>query len=216
MSKEFAPRRLDIKAFAEAGAALSGVDAVDGFHRLSAELAPEAQGTGAQPVLPSVPVANPANSANPEIPASPAVPPSTARAVRWTAFGDARAGAAGDTVPWLHLDAETVVPLTCQRCLAPVEVGLQVDRWFRFAPDEDIAAAEDEASEEDVLVTSRDFDLHQLIEDELLMEIPVTPRHVVCPEPARLSASDPDFDAAQAERANPFAALGALRGRKPT
>jgi len=53
-----------------------------------------------------------------------------------------------------------------------------------------------------------------LIEDELLMEIPVTPRHEVCPQPTRLSAADPDFDSAEAARPNPFAVLGALRSDK--
>jgi len=142
--------------------------------------------------------------------------PAEDRPVRWTATGESRDGAHGGTpVPWLHLQAETVIPLTCQRCLAPVDTELQVDRWFRFAPDEDTAAAEDEDAEEDVLVASRDFDLHGLIEDELLMEIPVTPRHDVCPEPARLSAVDPDFDAAETARPNPFAVLGELKQRKP-
>jgi uncharacterized protein len=117
-------------------------------------------------------------------------------------------------VPWLHLAADTVVPLVCQRCLAPVQLPLAVDRWFRFAADEATAAAEDESAEEDVLAVSRDFDLPALIEDELLMEIPVTPRHEVCPEPARLSVADPDFDAAGEARPNPFAVLGALRGDK--
>jgi uncharacterized protein len=134
--------------------------------------------------------------------------------VRWTAVGESRSGADGSPVPWLHLDAQAVVPLACQRCLAPVAVDLHVDRWFRFAADEATAAAEDEISDEDVLVASRDFDLHALIEDELLMEIPVTPRHEECPEPARLSAVDPDFDAAEAAKPNPFAVLGALQTRK--
>jgi uncharacterized protein len=62
-----------------------------------------------------------------------------------------------------------------------------------------------------VLVAARDFDLHALIEDELLMALPATPRHGVCPEPVRLSAVDPDFDAAQNERPHPFAALGQLK-----
>ena len=106
------------------------------------------------------------------------------------------------------------MPLICQRCLTPVDIELQVDRWFRFAADEDTAAAEDEESEEDVLVASRDFDLHALIEDELLMEIPVTPRHERCPEPVQLSAADPDFEAAEAARPNPFAVLGTLRSRQ--
>ncbi|RZL88602.1 MAG: DUF177 domain-containing protein [Variovorax sp.] len=134
--------------------------------------------------------------------------------VRWEAHGARRDGPAGMTVPWMHLAAQARVPLVCQRCLAPVDVELQVDRWFRFAPDEATAAAEDEESDEDVLVASREFDLHALIEDELLMEIPVTPRHELCPEPTQLSAVDPDFEAAEAARPNPFAALESLRSPK--
>ena len=143
-----------------------------------------------------------------------AAPADDAR-VRWEAVGAGREDAAGHRVPWLHLTASATVPLVCQRCLAPVDVPLQVDRSFRFVGDEDTAAAEDEESEEDVLVASHDFDLHALIEDELLMEIPVTPRHDRCPEPVQLSAADPDFDAAEAARPNPFAVLGKLRSDKP-
>lgn len=134
--------------------------------------------------------------------------------VRWEAVGTERNGHAEAAVPWLHLSASSTVPLVCQRCLTPVDVELKVDRWFRFVADEGTAAVEDEESEEDVLVASRDFDLHALIEDELLMEIPVTPRHEHCPEPVKLSAVDPEFDAAEAARPNPFAVLGTLRSDK--
>jgi uncharacterized protein len=134
--------------------------------------------------------------------------------VRWEAVGQRRSGPDGAVVPWVHLTADLLAPLVCQRCLSRVHVPLHVDRWFRFAADEATAAAEDEEAEEDVLVASRDFDLHELTEDELLMEIPVTPRHEVCPEPARLSAVDPDFETAEAERPNPFAVLGVLRSDK--
>ncbi|MDM0018608.1 YceD family protein [Variovorax saccharolyticus] len=140
--------------------------------------------------------------------------PAADATVAWQAAGQSRSGADDVPVSWLHLDAQATVPLICQRCLLPVDVELKVDRWFRFAPDEDTAALEDEESEEDVLVASRDFDLRVLVEDELLMEIPVTPRHETCPEPTRLSAADPDFDQAEAARPNPFAVLGALRSDK--
>jgi len=139
------------------------------------------------------------------------IEPSDDLLVRWAAEGQRRTGLDGSTVPWIHLTAHTLVPMVCQRCLAPVDVALDVDRWFRFVADEAIAAAEDEESEEDVLVASRDFDLHGLVEDELLMEIPVTPRHEMCPEPARLSAVDPDFDAAEGAKPNPFAVLKQLK-----
>lgn len=135
-------------------------------------------------------------------------------AVRWEAHGAQRPGATGGSVPWLHLVANTAVPLVCQRCLTPVDTELEVDRWFRFVADEATAEAEDDVSEEDLLVTSRDFNLLELVEDELLMEIPVTPVHEICPVPVKLSVADADFEEAEAAKPNPFAVLDALRPRK--
>ena len=142
--------------------------------------------------------------------------PETDARVTWKATGERRAGGDGVPAPWLYLRVEATLPFVCQRCLTPVQLPLTVDRAFRFAADEETAALEDEASEEDVLVAARDFDLLALIEDELLMEIPVTPRHDVCPVPVRLSVADPGFEEAQEAAASPFAALEALRGRKPS
>jgi uncharacterized protein len=141
--------------------------------------------------------------------------PASDAVVRWEATAEERPGADGKPTPWMHLDAEATVPLVCQRCLTPVDTLLVVDRWFRFVADEATAEAEDEESEEDLLVISRDFDLQALIEDELLMEIPVTPVHDVCPVPVQLSSSDDDFQEAEAAKPNPFAVLGALRTRTP-
>lgn len=135
--------------------------------------------------------------------------------VAWTAQGEARTGASGAPTPWLHLTADAAVPLLCQRCLTPVETALSVNRWFRFVADEATAEAEDDASEEDLLVAARDFDLKGLIEDELLMEIPLTPVHETCPVEVKLSAADPDFESPAGGKPNPFAVLDALRTRKP-
>ncbi len=140
--------------------------------------------------------------------ASPADP----RTVDWQAQGQLRTSVGQADVPWLHLQAETTVPLTCQRCLTPVQVLLQVDRWFRFVADEATAEREDEESEEDLLAISREFDLQALVEDELLMELPAVPRHDECPVPVQLSAGDAEFEAAFEEKTNPFAALALLKG----
>ena len=134
--------------------------------------------------------------------------------VHWKAVGEQRDGPLGTPQPWLHLSVDVTLPLVCQRCLAPVDTHVQVDRWFRFAADEATAEAEDEEADEDVLAASHEFDLHALIEDELLMALPVTPRHDTCPQPPRLSVADADFDTAEEERPHPFAVLGALHPRK--
>ena len=120
---------------------------------------------------------------------------------------DMRKDAAGMAEPWLHLSVQACLPLTCQRCLGPVEVGVRVERDFRFVANEELAAIEDEESEEDVLVSSRSFNVLELAEDELLMDMPVSPMHETCPVSVRLEASDPDFEAGGDEKPNPFAAL---------
>jgi uncharacterized protein len=61
---------------------------------------------------------------------------------------------------------------------------------------------------------SRSFDLVELVEDELLMQLPLAPRHEVCPTPVKLAVSDEQFDRASAERENPFAVLGKLKTPK--
>lgn len=135
-------------------------------------------------------------------------------AVGWSATGEMRNPGHVHPEIWLHLRAQTVLPLTCQRCLGPVDTTFAVERSFRFVPDEEMAAAQDEQSEEDVLALSRSFDLVELVEDELLMEMPLAPRHEVCPDPVRLSAADPDFEDSPTPRENPFALLGKLKNGK--
>ncbi len=132
--------------------------------------------------------------------------------VDWQAQGQLRVSASHTGVPWLHLQATAMVPLTCQRCLTPVQVPLEVDRWFRFVADEATAEREDEDAKEDLLAISHEFDLHGLVEDELLMELPAVPRHDDCPVVVQLSAGDDEFEAAFEEKTNPFAALTSLKG----
>ena len=133
--------------------------------------------------------------------------------VRWTAAGELRNPLHVQPETWLHLQAEVVFSLTCQRCLQPVDVPVSVDRSFRFVGDEETAAAQDDESEEDVLALSRDFDLLRLVEDELLMEMPLAPRHETCP-PVSVQVADEDFEGSSARRENPFAVLGQLKTPK--
>ena len=135
--------------------------------------------------------------------------------IDWQVQGEQRSAADGVTRPALHVQAHARLPLTCQRCMGEVRVDVEVDRHVLFAADEDSAAALDDVSEDDVLALTPELDLHELIEDELLMALPLVPRHEVCPGPVQLSAQDADFDAAQDEKQHPFAALAALKDGKP-
>lgn len=134
--------------------------------------------------------------------------------LEWSARGEIISAQTGQAEVWLHVTARVIVPLVCQRCMGPLDVALDVNPSFRFVATEEIALAQDEDSEEDVLVFSREFNLASLIEDELLMALPLIPRHEVCPTPVKLSVVDADFDQNTLEKTHPFSALAALQGLK--
>lgn len=131
--------------------------------------------------------------------------------VAWAAQGDKRPVTGSESELWLALQVDTVVWLTCQRCLQPLEQPLTLDRRLRFVRGEAEAETLDAESEDDVLALSRSLDLRELVEDELLLALPLVPRHDVCPQPLPM-AVDADAPAEDdADRPNPFAALQALK-----
>lgn len=135
--------------------------------------------------------------------------------IKWQARGERRAAADGRLRPALHVCIEADLPLTCQRCMGPVLMPLRIDRHLVFAPDEASAAALDDESEDDVLALTPELNLRALIEDELLMALPLAPRHERCPGEVGLPARDAGLDAASPRKAHPFAALAALKNRAP-
>lgn len=131
--------------------------------------------------------------------------------VAWAVQGERRAVTGGEAELWLTLHAQAPVWLTCQRCLQPYELPLTLDRRLRFVRGEAEAEALDAESEDDVLALSRWLDLRELVEDELLLALPLVPRHAVCPQPLPMAVdAGPEPDGG-AERPNPFAALQGLK-----
>lgn len=133
--------------------------------------------------------------------------------LRWSVQIKQRPNAAGQPEPWLRLMVETALPQTCQRCLGPVDVSVKVDREFRFVASEAVAEQQDDDCEEDLLVISREFDLAALIEDEVLMALPLVPRHDACPIKVKMVAVDKDFDV-PLEKPNPFSVLAKLKDKE--
>ena len=76
---------------------------------------------------------------------------------------------------------------------------------------EDIAMAEDDASEEDLLVMAPQFDLLALLEDELLMALPLVPMHDECPVLPAFKAGVIEAPEIVPDRPHPFAALAQLK-----
>jgi len=175
-------RRLDVTRFAVETGALEGCAPLGDLPRLAQE--------AAGPIAADTPIV-----------------------IDWQAQGEMRRDAGlGDGVmrPALHLRARTRLPLVCQRCLQPAWTEIAVDRHFLFAPDEAQAVRLDEHAQDDVLAAAADFDLLALIEDELLLALPLAPRHDHCPQ--ALPAQDGDCVVSGTDQPHPFAALAALVG----
>jgi uncharacterized protein len=134
--------------------------------------------------------------------------------VQWSAQGQQRVVQGSEAQVWLHVQGQTVARLECQRCLQPMSEALRVDRHLRFVSGEDEAARLDEDSEDDVLALVARLDVSELLEDELILALPLVPRHETCPQP--LDAAPGGLLPLQDEgRPHPFAALAALRGKSP-
>jgi uncharacterized protein len=137
---------------------------------------------------------------------------SSEAAVDWQLSGSLLPVTGGEAEIWLHLQARATVSLQCQRCLKAMDDDIAVDRRFRFVRTEAEALKLDEESEDDVLVLEPRLDVGTLLEDELILGLPIVPMHGVCPEPLRPLQDDTALDDAAP---HPFAALAALRGRPP-
>lgn len=132
-------------------------------------------------------------------------------AIKWQARAELRPGAAADGDVWLHLAASASLPLTCQRCMGTVDMPLEVNQWYRFVATEEVAMDDDDASEEDLLVMVPQFDLLAVLEDELLMALPLVPMHGECPIPPTLRVGEGELTTPAAEKPRPFAMLAQLK-----
>ena len=130
--------------------------------------------------------------------------------VQWSAGFELRTGADGQPQPWLHLGLQASLPQTCQRCLTDYLHEVDVAYDFRFVATEKEAEEADDESEEDLLVLNKQFNLAELVEDELLMAIPLIALHETCPQPVKMSVQDADFEAASAPKTKPFEGLSGL------
>jgi uncharacterized protein len=108
-------------------------------------------------------------------------------------------GRSAEGQPALRVRAEGTVGMTCQRCLQPLTVPIAVDAELELAESQAVAeAAEDEV---DRVVASRNMDVAALVEDELLLALPMVAAHEDCQLPADDDGPEP----------SPFAKLAGLR-----
>lgn len=107
--------------------------------------------------------------------------------------------------PQLRLAASGSIPLACQRCLEAIHVDLDVDSLLELVPEgAEMSQEELEDDTRDFLPVAGGLEVAALIEDEILLALPVAPRHENCGFPGAAEAG---------ELASPFAALGKLKSK---
>ena len=117
----------------------------------------------------------------------------------------------------LVVKIQALLLLECQRCLG--DLMFPVDRQTVFelvVRESDLDQGDLEDSDLDApekIMGSPTFNLLDLVEDEMILEVPYVPRHDTCPEPvdgaeAEAQATD---SATDVQRPSPFAVLGQLK-----
>jgi uncharacterized protein len=106
----------------------------------------------------------------------------------------------------LHLELDGELSLRCQRCLGPLSQPVHSEREIVLVPGADeFAQREDEAESEDVIPEVARLELMPLLEEELLLALPLALRHEEGACGAVLEA------VAEPVAASPFAALARLK-----
>lgn len=110
--------------------------------------------------------------------------------------------------PQMTLSVSGKVRLLCQRCLTPLDFAIKSGAVLVLAPDEGSADEMDALlsdEEVEVIVGSHAFDIQQLVEDEALLAIPLSPKHDAC-EGQQMPDAAPEV-----VKESPFAVLKNLK-----
>ena len=115
-------------------------------------------------------------------------------------------GVAVDRELFLDLAVRGVLRLRCQRCLEPMEFPIDLNsRFLLVEAGQDWPDDELEEDRFDAIEANKAMDLWTLVEDDVLLALPIAPRHEDC---AQLAAAPKHADAL------PFAALAGLKATR--
>ena len=82
--------------------------------------------------------------------------------------------------PALGLTVEGMVRLECQRCLESLEFPLRLVAQLELATNEAEIAAGDGEDDIDRVLARPDMGVAELVEDEVLLALPMVPKHAQC------------------------------------
>jgi uncharacterized protein len=120
--------------------------------------------------------------------------------------GDCIVDADGRRKSFLHLRVSGQLKMRCQRCLGDVDWQCAVVSHLLLVPENAAwPEGELEADAYDALPASRELSVLELVEDEVLLALPIAPCHEDCRLPAKAGGLDGD------RGSSPFAALAGLK-----
>jgi uncharacterized protein len=108
---------------------------------------------------------------------------------------------------FMNLELQGQIHLVCQRCLRDCSIEIVESRCFALVGSEGEADAFPiEDDQQEPLVASQHFDVLGTIEDEILLSLPLIPKHPegVCEAHAATFGSDLDKSGVPENRENPF------------
>ncbi len=177
-SEDAAPRRLNLKEFAQRRRSLQGSVAVAELPRLAAALHADAGQLGRL-------------------------------RVHWSLRGSLRRDPAGAEQALVSLRVRGELPMTCQRCLQPSQQAVDDEVTLLLVDEEPELSAEELESAEEAYCSSHPVDVLELVEDQLILALPLVPMHDRCPQP--LPAGEAPSGSAGSPGSSPFAVLAGLR-----
>lgn len=109
--------------------------------------------------------------------------------------------------PFLDIELKADLSLVCQRCMEAMPFKLdEVGRIVLFEDEESLDKAMQADDELEGMVFEKELDISVLLEDQILMALPFSPRHDDC--------KNRQLDAINQEKDNPFAVLSGLKNNR--
>lgn len=108
---------------------------------------------------------------------------------------------------YLNLSVKGDVPLVCQRCIKPMPFEFdEQSRVVLFADDASLDEAMLSDDELEGMLLQKALDVRMLVEDQILMALPFSPRHEDCGNAALAEVNQ--------DKPNPFAVLAGLKSSR--
>lgn len=118
----------------------------------------------------------------------------------------------GQQVFIMHGTLRVPLRVTCQRCLEAMDLVLETAPWLVLLKSAE--RLEQQEGDADILVADKPLPLSSVVEEELLLALPMVPMHAPDRCPVKVRAASVTPKPAVREGKNPFLVLGRLKQTK--